>query len=1078
MVCKISKNGVMWLVFRCRYPENQRERSQVNISRQASTDNHAFAGKRALDSVEALTYTKARHAAKLTRIAYMCLHLTIRVSALPLLITIATALSRPAALDQSQVTFEQIPSPNFGRVNAILRDDRGFLWFGTTKGLFKYDGYRVRVFPGSSPEDGLVFGMLKMGDGSLVLGTGNGLWKFDLTKEEAIPFLTGMPFSESGIISLTEDSAGRFWIGTGSHGLFSYEPKTRRVQQYTPDNGLSDNRITVLLPGPHNVLWIGTGSGGLNALDLTTSRIVVYRRAISGAGSLSSDHIVSLCEREERELWIGTDNGLDVLDPATGNIRHVDIPSRIKHTIMSIAKDPAGRMWIAATDLGLLSFEEGKFTPLETADDVGRSLNTILTLYPDPVATSASSVLLWVGTHDGIDKILISTNPFVNHIRGEQSLQLDRGAVLSLCEDRKGILWVGLWGGGLDALQQIVGRYRRVRHFDHDSAGTFRLPANDVGSIMEDGTGNLWIGTQDGLAMFTPDRKHLVVDRHVGEDSMSLANNLVGRVYEDHAGRIWVCTTAGLSQMIPGTPHRFKNFRINARDNHPLAADEVSDVLEDRLANLWVATPGNGLIELENRGAVQQFVFPGDSTGMQENWVYTLSEDHNGLFWLSTRGGLVSFDPRSHAFVQYPVGVFYDEHIFGIAVDRRNDPWLSTSIGLCKFNPESGTLKRYEKDDGIVFTELRSGFFRNAHGRLFVGGLDGFAEFCPDSVSTTGLPPTITITGFSILDKSMPATVFGPGEIDVTYEQRSFSFSFAALDYADPQRNSYAYRMVGLDAGWINAGHRTYASYTNMDPGSYVFEVKGSNSNDVWNEAGTSVRIMISPPYWQTWWFRSALVILFASVTYSAYRYRLRRLLDLERLRLRIADDLHDDVGSNLSAIAMVSRTLQRAPELAGTTRQKLAEIYDTAVLTSEGMKDLVWLIKPENDTLDDLFLRMKDTASTLLGDISFEFHSPDAPQSKTIGIDFKRSVFLAFKEIVTNIAKHSMAGRVEIRIALQDRFLEMVVSDNGTGFDATAHHRGNGLQSLRKRADHIGGSCTITSVPHSGTTVAFSGRM
>lgn len=984
----------------------------------------------------------------------------------------------PAGLDQSQVTFEQIPSPNFGRVNAIIRDDRGFLWFGTTKGLLKYDGYRVRVFPGDSPQDGLVFAMLKMGDGSLMLGTGNGLWRFDLAKEQATPFLTGMEFSGSRIISAAKDSSGTLWIGTGSQGLFSCDPVTRKVQRFTTDNGLGDNRITAILPGHGNTVWIGTGTGGLNALDRTTSRIVSYRRQASGAESLNSDHIASLCERGERELWIGTDDGLNVLDFSSGHMHRLEIHSAIKHTIMSIGGDPSGRMWVAATDLGLLSYDNGMFTQFRTPADVGRSLNTIMTLYPDPVASTTTSLLLWVGTHSGVDKVLISANPFANHIRGEQSLELDRGAVLSLCEDRKGILWVGLWGGGLDALQRDHGTYRRVRHFEHDASRAGSLPSNDVEELMEDRQENLWIGTPDGLAMLDPRRKYMIIDRHVEGEPMSLLSNGVNRIHEDQSGRIWICTRDGLSQLIPGTPHRFKYFLNSPRDAHPVGGNEVTDILEDSLSNLWVTTCGNGLIRVEPGGGFHRFMFPGDSAGTGENWMYCLASDRNGLFWLSTRAGLMVFDSRSHTFAEHTADQFSEEHIFGIAVDQDNNPWLSTSIGLGRLSPQPGAFVKYERDDGIPFTELRSGFSRSTRGTLFVGGLDGFTEFCPESVTTIRHTPTIAVTGFSVFDKAEPATIFGAPEIDLSYDEKSFSFSFAALDYTDPQRNSYAYRMVGLEPGWTDADHRTYASYTNMDPGSYVFQVKGSNSYDVWNETGASIRIVISPPYWRTWWFRSALGLLVVTITYSVYRYRLRQLLDLERLRLRIANDLHDDIGSNLSAIAMVSRSLQRAPELSRTTRHKLAEIYETAVSTSEGMRDLVWFIKPENDTLGDLLLRMKDTAATLLGQTTADFHFPNMAAEGPMGVDFKRSVFLAFKEIITNIARHAAATRVEISLALLNGRFEMVIRDNGKGFDMNLPHRGNGLQSIQKRAHHIGGSCEIVSAPGNGTTVKFWGKM
>jgi signal transduction histidine kinase len=211
---------------------------------------------------------------------------------------------------------------------------------------------------------------------------------------------------------------------------------------------------------------------------------------------------------------------------------------------------------------------------------------------------------------------------------------------------------------------------------------------------------------------------------------------------------------------------------------------------------------------------------------------------------------------------------------------------------------------------------------------------------------------------------------------------------------------------------------------------------------------------------------------------YAAYRYRLSKFLEVERLRLRISDDLHDDIGSNLSTIALISRAVQRAPDMTATTRQKLAEIYDTAVATSDGMKDIVWLIKPENDTLQDLLLRMKDTASSLLAGVEINFDTPRTEHSLRIGIDFKRNVFLAFKEILNNIAKHSMATRVNVHIAFWDGTLEMNIGDNGKGFEESATHRGNGLKSIRRRAQNVHGTCDVASRPGHGTTVRFSGKL
>ena len=996
-------------------------------------------------------------------------------------------------LDKYLISFEHIPSPSFGRINAIIRDDRGFIWFGTTSGLCKYDGYQVRVQTAGTPPDvlqQLVTGVIKMGDGSLLLGSGKGLWTFDPRTEQSAPFLPGARFSETRVNALVQDSRGTIWIGTDSLGLFGYDPGTLVLRRYTSGDGLSNDVIMALLPDRRGNLWIGTVAG-LDVLDVTTSRISSYHAHPSDPASLQSDNITALYESDSGELWVGSRAGLDVLEESTGRIRRMDLHSYIRHTVGGITKDAANRMWIGASDLGLLTYYHGTFEQFSTLSDVERTLGAITALYPDPVATSAQELLLWIGTRSGVNKILVSKNPFANHIRNRDSLQLGRGAVLSLYEDRKGTLWAGLWGGGLDALRRSNGTYRLAANFQNDPSNPVTLPDNDVESILEDRTGILWLGTFKGLAALDNQRSEMVIDTHREGDSTSIASNRISRIYEDHSGTIWVCTNRGFSQLVRSEappekggqriPHRFRNYLDNPSDNPPEGGTSVDDIIEDEASNHWVATSGRGLYRLGSDGTLARFVFPGDSTGVGKSWIYALTEDRNGLIWLSTGRGLVSFDPRTGSFAQVSPDQFQNAHIFGIAADAAGDLWLSTGVGLVKYSPKTQAFMRYDKDDGMPFTELLSGFFRSRRGTLYVGGLDGFTEFCPESVVTASRPPEISITAFSVFGKELSASAVNTGEIRLGHDQNFFSFSFAALDYVKPLRNRFTYRMVGVDKGWIDAGTRNYASYTNVNPGDYVFQVKGCNSDEVWNESGASISIVITPPFWQTWWFRILAAGLGGGAIYAAYRYRLRRLLEVERLRLRIADDLHDDVGSNLSTIAIVSRAVQQAPELTPGTRSKLSEIYDTAVTTSEGMKDIVWFIKPRNDTLDDLLLRMKDTASALLREIGHDFETSGDENSMKVTIEFKRNYFLAFKEILTNIVKHASATRVQIQVEDRDGMLETVIHDNGCGFDqssAGAVRRGNGLGSLKNRARNIRGEFEITSQPGRGTSVRFSGRL
>ncbi len=1011
------------------------------------------------------------------------------LAALLLILYPGHARTKPVSSnDQERISFEHIPSPNFGIINCIIRDDRGFLWFGTTKGLCRYDGYQVRVLsvgndlplsgnvPGHDRQ--VVTSMIRMNDGSILLGADLGLWLFNPASEQFAPVQWDSASAADRITALVRDTGNVVWIGTVTRGVFRFDLRTHIIQAYSMRQGLSDNWITSLLIDHDRRLWVGTGNGGLNLIDLSGRILRHYIRKSQEQCSLFSDHITALCEKDERELWIGTEDGLNVLDMQSGQLRCIQLPSPRRHTVYSLATDPDKRVWIAASELGLFSFAAGELKQFTSSGDLERSLGSVTAVYTDPVASNRSGLLLWIGTRNGCDKVLITRNPFSNYIRDRNLVPLSRGAVLSVCEDHLGVLWVALWGGGVNGLRQMNGNYQRIYAFSSSEKSRLSLPNDDINAVIEDHRGNLWIGTKNGLAVLDSMRTHVSIINHLDGDSTSLAGNAVNTIHEDREGGIWISTEAGLSKLIDERHHRFRNFLNNPNDARAFGGNFVSDITEDHADRLWVGTYGRGINRLEPNGRFTRFLDASDSTFNRENFIYTLVESRDGMFWLSTRAGLVLFDPRAETFVHHQIDQLHDAHIHGIFPDESNGLWLSTSIGLTKYNPRSNAVTRFGNEQGLLFNECFSRFYRSKRGMLFVGGIDGFAQFDVTDLTAHAQPPEIAITTFKVLNREIPSAGTLPDTYVLPYNQNVLSFSFAALDYSDPLHNRFTYMMEGIDPQWVDAGTRNSASYANLQPGSYVFRVRGCNSDNIWNETGTSIAIIITPPYWQTWWFRILISAALAGAILLAYRYRLRKLLEMERLRLRIANDLHDDVGSNLSVIAMASRSAQRAPELSQTTKGKLDEIYDTAITTAEGMKDIVWFIKPKGDALNDLLLRMKETAASLLGDIEYTFQGPGSETSPRISIDFKRNFFLAYKEILTNVVKHADASDVRIQLTCQDSMLEMVIQDNGRGFQQSTVRHGNGLASLHERAANLSGQCEIETLPGKGTMVRFCGHL
>lgn len=297
------------------------------------------------------------------------------------------------------------------------------------------------------------------------------------------------------------------------------------------------------------------------------------------------------------------------------------------------------------------------------------------------------------------------------------------------------------------------------------------------------------------------------------------------------------------------------------------------------------------------------------------------------------------------------------------------------------------------------------------------------------------------------------------------------------MDFTNPEQNQYAYKLEGLDRDWVQAGNKNEANYTHVPPGGYTFRVKGSKDDGVWNEEGTAVKIFIAPPFWQTWWFRLAAALAVIAFLTMLYNYRVAKLLEIERTRLRIARDLHDDVGSSLSSIALTAELLQKELAVNGLVNRQLARVYETAQKLSRNLKEIVWAIDPHRDKFDDLLLHMKEAAEELLGQkgIAYTLEAPQEELPQSLKMEFRRNLFLIYKEMLHNVVKHAEATKVEIALTRTNGMLQLQVTDNGKGFGEEKNGNGSGLKSMRARAAELNGKLEIDSRPALGTTATLT---
>jgi signal transduction histidine kinase len=359
---------------------------------------------------------------------------------------------------------------------------------------------------------------------------------------------------------------------------------------------------------------------------------------------------------------------------------------------------------------------------------------------------------------------------------------------------------------------------------------------------------------------------------------------------------------------------------------------------------------------------------------------------------------------------------------------------------------------------------------------MYFGGTDGLNMFHPDSIRDNPNNPPVVITSFKIFDKPtlLPQSLSATSEIHLTYDQDFISFEFVALDYTAPLKNQYAYRLEGFDRDWIEAGTRRYAAYTRLSAGEYVFRVRGSNNDGVWNNEGAAIRLIISPPFWRTWWFTILALMSVAILLYLLYRYRVNQLFAIERLRTRIASDLHDDVGTDLSSIVLATQSMVRKVPLSPQEQEDVRQIGRIALRTQDMMRDIVWVLNSRNDSLSDMVLKMREVASRVLNNISYSFQGPEVPVTEKIDLEFKRNVFLFYKECLNNIVKHSAASEVRIEVEFRQKEFILTITDNGQGFNPDTPTAGIGLRNLRSRALGLGGNLAISSRPGSGTEISL----
>ena len=1019
-------------------------------------------------------------------------------------------------------------------VHSIIQDKKGFIWFATEDGLNRYEGYNFTVF------------------------------KNNLQDKFSIP--------DNFIWTIFEDKSGTLWIGTNSGGLsrFDYEKERFITYKNNPDNNnsLTLNNVRAIYEDNKGSIWVGT-ENGLDQFNREKNTFTHYKNLPGDNTSLSNNVILSIYEDKDGDLWIGSDGGLDKFNRDKNNFSNYSLsnPGSSGNVILSIYQDKNGYIW-AGTLRGLISFEKktGKFSSYLVNSSESNSINSNrinAIIEPGILNSGDEQEFLWVGTGDGLfqfDKLnksftkvkpspsaspILNNNNVLSLFEDKSGLlwigtaedgvlkfdkerlrfrhynhnplnpnSLNHNTIRAIFQDEEGIVWIGTLGGGLNRLDIKTDKFFFYKNNPIDK---FSLSDNSVSAIYKDRLGYLWVGTWGGGLNKTTlplkeksDNLKFINFKNESSISTGLSSNIIQAIFEDSDGRLWIGTGTGLD-LYNGEKNQFIKFTNDPDDSNSLSSNQIqSCIIEDRGKNLWIGT-WNGLNELpaEKIGYAlnnpelvkfKRFSFqPDNQNSLSDERVISAFEDNEGNLWFGTYGGGLNklpFDQKGlqdKKFINYSVKNGLPSNIiYSIKGDNSGKLWMSTDNGLSMFDPEKEIFRNYDAGDGLQGNQFFWGAgFKGVNGDLFFGGTNGFNVFKPEELKNNNYIPPIVITDFQIFNKPveinkenspLEKTIILTKQIELSYNQTVFSFEFSALDYTVPFKNHYAYMMEGFDKDWIYSGNRHYITYTNLDPGEYVFRVKGSNNDGVWNEKGTSLIIRILPPLWRTWWFLSLSLLLVATIIISIIYFRVKHLLDIERLRTKLAADLHDNIGSSLTEISILSEVISKKIKSEDeSVKKSLGLISTNSRNLIDNMSDIVWLVNPKRDSLYDLILRLRDTYSELSSYTSISFRSENIKslEKVSLSMEHRQHLYLIFKEAINNCITHSKCTEITLDASVKGGTLQMTLKDNGIGFYPDGiSNGGNGLSNIKNRSELIGGKLKIFSKKGEGTIIQFEGNI
>lgn len=1005
-------------------------------------------------------------------------------------------------------------------VRAIIQDKQGFIWIGSEDGLTRYDGYSSVIYRHQNGDqhslsDNEVYALCTDNDGSLWIGTRKGLNRYDAANDRFEVFLhdssNNNSLANNEVFGLAKDLSGNLLVGTYGGGL-DLISKTATVKQkknvykFThfqhddkDSNSISNNQVFSVCVDQLGRAWVGTYSG-LNVLQTATKKITHFFHIENNNNSITKNAVYKIFADSSNKIWICGNGMLDNIywqnNTAATNVKVQHFLPVIVGTnnlkgwaLNDFFIDHSGNAWMATNDQGLFKFTITPANEIKSAEHfIGNDQSpydlpngAVFNLYED------RSGVIWIGTAKGLSKYNPSKSRFSTVPIPENAFPQNRHAVTALLADKQNRLWLGFDSDTLSIISSPAG----AQFYKNEKVAlSFSAAFNQVNVLYQSRSGDIYIGTLlRGLYMIPGTLKniydkqrwvHILADKYTG-----LPSNNIYTITEDKNGIIWLGTYKGVCSFNPKTT---AVLPVYVSPQRLVLSDYIIRTLCTGPNNtLWYGTD-NGLFLMKDGMVINTFSNnEKDTASLSNNGITVAFADHNNNTWIGTKAGLNLYNAAKNNFSRLTLqSGLSGDGIRSIQEDSAGNLWVATNNGLIKFNTNDKRIATYGIEDGLSSAQFQTNAASSNQGTLYFGTNNGVVSFRPGSITPNLFVPPVVITNIKIFNNTLTGlgdtgiinTYRRENRLVLQYNQNFFSFEFAALNYINSAANKYAYQLEGVDHEWNNSGTQRFAGYTDIKPGHYTFKVKAANNDGIWNNVPVAVTVIIIPPWWQTWWFYTLCVAAFCAIIYTIYRIRVKQLLKLYNLRSSIAKDLHDDVGSALSSIAMLSRIAHDGKTNARLNPDEIfSRIGDTSKRMIDLMDDIIWSVNPDNDRFSNMLIRMREYAVEMLEakNIDFTFKVSEEIDELKIPMQMRKDYFLIFKEAVNNLAKYSQCSHAAIAIQHTNRNIVTTIADNGTGFDLQAINSRNGLKNMQQRANSIKGKFEIETKPGKGTCITLS---